>query len=324
MSQRWMPSGTENRSGPSGSFLTLSFKWLFVLLLVCMFSGTGFLTETAQAKDGFSRSHGGVSGSSSFSRSKSHARSSKSRNFNSRKHRSARSFQRDRSYKRNRSYRSVSRSRNRFVRPSSRHANREVGSVARRYGLRNAPSLSSSYFGKRYGPRHDTRGRYYGNRDHVRDFDRRKFDRGWIDRQRYDRQRYDRQRDRFVHDNRRDRRLRDRFDRFGFFERPFLVREGDFNFGTPVTVNSRLPSSVEGIGTFAGSLSAVRDFGNGVYFDDYRGYRDFYRGYRDFYEDELPPSVPGPAVKIISMDDAQAVEAESNCVYEHGICVVRP
>lgn len=73
-----------------------------------------------------------------------------------------------------------------------------------------------------------------------------------------------------------------------------------------------LPSFVRGLGTFAGSISAVREPGNGIYFavDG-----DLVRARPVRY------GVAPSAVKIITVTDR--TEAES-CSYEAGVCVIRP
>lgn len=69
-----------------------------------------------------------------------------------------------------------------------------------------------------------------------------------------------------------------------------------------------LPSVVPGIGTFAGSISAVRVRGSGVYFA-IEGSRGDIITYRP------------PAAKIIEID---AEMDDSACSYEAGVCVIRP
>lgn len=69
-----------------------------------------------------------------------------------------------------------------------------------------------------------------------------------------------------------------------------------------------LPSVVPGIGTFAGSISAVRVRGSGIYFA-IEGSRSDVMSYRP------------PVAKIIEID----AEMEDNaCSYEAGVCVIRP
>ena len=69
-----------------------------------------------------------------------------------------------------------------------------------------------------------------------------------------------------------------------------------------------LPSVVPGIGTFAGSISAVRVRGSGIYFAIV-GSRSDVVTYRP------------PAAKIIEID---AEMDDSACSYEAGVCVIRP
>ncbi|PPJ45300.1 hypothetical protein C0075_05930 [Rhizobium sp. KAs_5_22] len=69
-----------------------------------------------------------------------------------------------------------------------------------------------------------------------------------------------------------------------------------------------LPSVVPGIGTFAGSISAVRVRGSGIYFA-IEGSRSDVIKYRP------------PAAKIIEID---AEMDDSACSYEAGVCVIRP
>lgn len=69
-----------------------------------------------------------------------------------------------------------------------------------------------------------------------------------------------------------------------------------------------LPSVVPGIGTFAGSISAVRVRGSGIYFA-IEGSRSDVITYRP------------PAAKIIEVDTEMD---DSACSYEAGVCVIRP
>lgn len=68
-----------------------------------------------------------------------------------------------------------------------------------------------------------------------------------------------------------------------------------------------LPSYVDGVGTFAGGLSAVRFRNNGIY----------------FYAENLGGDgnmQPRPKAKII---DVTPATAKSACAMEHGVCIVR-
>lgn len=69
-----------------------------------------------------------------------------------------------------------------------------------------------------------------------------------------------------------------------------------------------LPSVVPGIGTFAGSISAVRVRGAGIYFA-IEGSRSDVVTYRP------------PVARIIEVD---AEMSDSACSYEAGVCVIRP
>lgn len=71
-----------------------------------------------------------------------------------------------------------------------------------------------------------------------------------------------------------------------------------------------LPSYVEGVGTFAGGLSAVRFRGNGIY----------------FYADNLSANAANnhrPRAKIIDVSPSSIGNTKSACSMEHGVCVVR-
>lgn len=80
------------------------------------------------------------------------------------------------------------------------------------------------------------------------------------------------------------------------------------NHGDAVIGGAGLPSVVPGIGTFAGSISAVRVRGSGIYFA-VEGSKSDVVGYR-------PP--PAKIIEIgAEMEDAA-------CAYEAGVCVIRP
>lgn len=68
-----------------------------------------------------------------------------------------------------------------------------------------------------------------------------------------------------------------------------------------------LPTIVPGLGTFAGSITALRVRGVGTYF------------YVEGFGGKKPPMVPAPKAKIISVDSAK-----DPCSYENGVCVIRP
>lgn len=68
-----------------------------------------------------------------------------------------------------------------------------------------------------------------------------------------------------------------------------------------------LPTIVPGLGTFAGSISALRVRGVGTYF------------YVEGFGNEKPAMIPAPKAKIISVK-----AAKNPCSYENGVCVIRP
>lgn len=78
--------------------------------------------------------------------------------------------------------------------------------------------------------------------------------------------------------------------------------------GQPVYGGDGLPSIIPGLGTYAGSISALRVRGNGIYFhiDDMGG-------------DVESPMVPAPVARIIRVG-----EHKNPCSYESGVCVIRP
>lgn len=83
----------------------------------------------------------------------------------------------------------------------------------------------------------------------------------------------------------------------------------DFQRQQAVVGGNGLPSVVPGVGTFAGSIAAVRIKGNGIY----------------FYQDNTrrPTVVPyrTPKVQIIEISEDAPDEA---CSFEAGVCVIRP
>lgn len=86
---------------------------------------------------------------------------------------------------------------------------------------------------------------------------------------------------------------------------------GDHHYGRAEAVigSNGLPSVVPGIGTFAGSISAVRIKGNGVFFAIDRNTRPKVVAYR------------APKAKIIEIS---ADNPEEACSFEAGVCVIRP
>lgn len=68
-----------------------------------------------------------------------------------------------------------------------------------------------------------------------------------------------------------------------------------------------LPTIVPGLGTFAGSISALRVRGVGTYF--------FIEGFGKS-KDRM---IPAPKAKIISVETTK-----DPCAYENGVCVIRP
>lgn len=85
-------------------------------------------------------------------------------------------------------------------------------------------------------------------------------------------------------------------------------RSYDRHYQQSVVGGAGLPSVVPGIGTFAGSISAVRVRGSGVYFAIEASRSDVVT-YRP------------PAARIIEVD---AEMDDSACSYEAGVCVIRP
>jgi len=74
-----------------------------------------------------------------------------------------------------------------------------------------------------------------------------------------------------------------------------------------VTAGSGLPSVIPGIGTYAGSISALRVPGAGIYFMIERS------GYKQI----RPRLAPKARIIKVKADD-------SACRYESGVCVIRP
>ncbi len=139
---------------------------------------------------------------------------------------------------------------------------------------------------------HTRPGRYRHDFRHERRADRRhdyRRDRRWRAEHRRDRRSRD-----VVRDYRRDRNWQ-----------PDYYYDGD-----------SFPSTVPGIGTYAGGLSAWRDPGNGIYFsrESYGNY-----GYGDVNIDvDLGAYLGGP--QILDVDPAAVDNA---CSYEKGVCVIR-
>ncbi len=82
-----------------------------------------------------------------------------------------------------------------------------------------------------------------------------------------------------------------------------------------VVAGSGLPSVLPGIGTYAGSISALRIRGNGIYFMVERTTYD------------PAPARAVPKAHIIDVNAEINVDKEgmkSACRYEAGVCVIRP
>jgi hypothetical protein len=75
-----------------------------------------------------------------------------------------------------------------------------------------------------------------------------------------------------------------------------------------------LPSVIPGLGTYAGSLSAYREQGNGIYFSRAGSYRYVAENGTDAY-------APAKRAKIIVVTPQTSASA---CSWEAGVCVVRP
>ncbi|MDX3927584.1 MAG: hypothetical protein QHC90_17470 [Shinella sp.] len=76
-------------------------------------------------------------------------------------------------------------------------------------------------------------------------------------------------------------------------------------------VDTRLPTRVPGIGTFAGGFAAVRDPGNGVYFHIEGTKR----------QQMAEATLLAPVAKIITVSSDGS---GSGCSWEAGVCVIRP
>ncbi len=79
--------------------------------------------------------------------------------------------------------------------------------------------------------------------------------------------------------------------------------------GGAVIGGNGLPSVIPGLGTFAGSLSAVRVKGTGIYMAIENWPVDRSRTYQP------------PKAKIIEIN---AETSDAACAYEAGVCVIRP
>jgi hypothetical protein len=79
--------------------------------------------------------------------------------------------------------------------------------------------------------------------------------------------------------------------------------------GEAVIGSNGLPSVVPGIGTFVGSISALRIKGNGVFLAIERNPQPHVIAYR------------APKAKIIEIS---AENPEESCAFEAGVCVIRP
>lgn len=67
------------------------------------------------------------------------------------------------------------------------------------------------------------------------------------------------------------------------------------------------PSHIEGLGTFAGSIRAVQDRNNGIYFRIDRA-------------DKTPQKHASPGPKLVIIGP----HGKEQCAYEAGVCVIRP
>jgi hypothetical protein len=84
----------------------------------------------------------------------------------------------------------------------------------------------------------------------------------------------------------------------------------DRNHGRDQIGGEGLPSVISGLGTFAGSLSALRVRGNGIYFAS------------DFTRTGNPgETLLAPRPKVISVGVPE--NAGQACAYEAGVCVIR-
>ena len=71
-----------------------------------------------------------------------------------------------------------------------------------------------------------------------------------------------------------------------------------------------LPSRVRGVGTFSGSVQAVSDYGNGIYF-----------GFDGPFSADAPVVRTHPTAKIIVVKPDLK---NGGCSMESGVCVIRP
>lgn len=73
------------------------------------------------------------------------------------------------------------------------------------------------------------------------------------------------------------------------------------------------PSVVPGLGTYAGSLSAYQEPGNGIYFSQAGSY--------SYFAENGPETAPAERPKIIVVSPQANASA---CSWEQGVCVIRP
>lgn len=83
-----------------------------------------------------------------------------------------------------------------------------------------------------------------------------------------------------------------------------------YAYGGDLYGGNGLPSWVPGIGTFAGDISAVADFGNGVYIST---------GGPFFGERQVAPPPPDAKIIVVKPD-----MKNGGCSIENGVCVIRP
>lgn len=113
----------------------------------------------------------------------------------------------------------------------------------------------------------------------------------------------------------------ERHDRGGsHFERHRVERvhadrhDRNRDYSSNFSGHSDLPSSIRGIGTYAGGISALRVRGNGIYFHVDAGRR------------EVSPVILAPKAKIIEVNqtvDNSAFAPRFGCLTEMGVCVIR-
>jgi hypothetical protein len=86
-------------------------------------------------------------------------------------------------------------------------------------------------------------------------------------------------------------------------------QHGHHNRSQGVIGGNGLPSVVPGVGTFAGSIAAVRIKGSGIYF------------YRDGAARPTVVSYKAPKARIIEISEDAP---DAACSFEAGVCVIRP